>query len=1117
MKKLLGLAAVSIVMAMVCLAFVTGSTAFAQATNGTIAGSVIDPAGAGVVGADVKATSLETNDSFTAVTSKVGGYRIESVHPGNYKIVVTAPTFATETVTSVAVNPSVVTSVDVKLTIGAATTDVEVSSEAVAALKTDSGELSDTLTTVEINNLPISSLNPYQLATTLPGVTIPTGGIGFGNGFSISVNGNRSRDNNFLVEGVDNNDQGIHGQAWQPENLEALDEVTFLLSSFSAEYGRGGAVSNLTIKSGSNQFHGAGYELLLNSSMNGRDKGDILHNANLVKSRENIFGFRVGGPIIHDRLFFFVSNLWDRYRSTANLGILTLPTAAGYTALQAYSSQPQVANLLTAYGVLRGDPTRYPQQSSTISLGNDPTGVSRGTVAVAGIQRSLGSGTNGQELEATSDLKVSETDRLRFRFIRSPFAAPYDVGNFGSQLPNFDTEQAGTSTNAGIIYTHNFSPTLLNELRPAWSRIGFTFDLRPETYANPLVKMGGFSISGITGYGIPTSVPQGRFQNTYQLEDALTWIKGSNTMKFGVDIEDQRIRDAIPFNFYGTTGYAKSSAFCTGGTTPCTPTTTGYVPAYTALGNFIDNIGGTAATASQSFGNPTARPTIWVQNYYGEDSWKIAHNFTLEFGLRYEYYGAPFNYLPNPAFNSANPTAFPGGIPEIPNKKDFAPRVGFNYGINEKTVISAGFGLFYSHLFTNIIDNIQGSSPNAASKLKTSSSSGRGTANWSSILATSYSTPASQVPLATDTSNVVVANLKEPLTFEYNLRVQRELPGAFVLAAEYVGNRTEHQYATTEFNPYLDDLVSGTREFSTRGRMIREDNTADSNYNSAQFEIQHKVKGGLTFRGAYTFSKLLDDGSEIFTPGGSANLSTYEEIQYPSPRRREYAASGFDHRNRIVVSAVYLPPTWHAEEGYKWAGAIVNGWTFSGVSTFQSGQPINVELGYDWNGDGISNDRPILLNKSAPLTNWAIKGDDPIFGFGTAPGVLCDGPEWWATGDPCKVVTAANTHWLASYAGSTQNTVGRNYLFADHASNTDFAIGRSFHTFEKQDFMIECQALNVFNHGTTGSYNATLISGVPFNGTDIAGNKYSGQVTFGNEPVTVSGNRILRINARYSF
>ena len=705
---------------------------FGQMSNGTIAGSIVDPSGAAVSGATVKATSLETNDSRTAVTSKVGSYRIESVPPGNYRVDVTAASFAKTSVPTVAVATSVITSVNVTMTIGADTTTVEVSADVVAALKTDNGELSDTLTAVEINDLPIGTLNPYQLATTLPGVTTVTGDS-FTNGYGFSVNGNRPRDNNFLIESVDNNDQGLHGQAFQPENIEAVQETTFLLDSFSAEFGRGGAVSNLVMKSGSNQFHGAVYERLSNSTLNGKDKGDVLNNNPKSKYRENWFGFRFGGPALHNRLFFFVSNQWDRYRSTANLGILTLPTAAGYTTLQTYSGQPQVANLLKAYGGLVGVNQNY---ATSISLGNDPvTGNPRGTVAFAGYQRSLGDNQNSRELEATSDLIISSADKLRFRFIQSPNQVPYDVGNFPSQLPNFDTEQAGVAYNAGIVHTHIFSSNVLNELRLAWSRIGFAFDLRPETYANPLLAMGGVGISGITGYGIPTNVPQGRFQNTYQLEDAFSWTRGSNSIKIGFDIEDQRIRDEIPFNFYGSVGYARSAAFCTGGTTPCTSTTPGYVPAYTALGNFIDNFGGTAASATISFGSPTARPMIWVQNYYAQDTWKIATNFTLDFGLRYEYYGAPLNYLPYPAFDSTNPAGFPVRVPEIPNKHDIGPRAGFNYSFDGKTVISGGVGFFYSHVFTNIIDNIQGSSPNAASKLKTSSSSGRGTAAWSSILA----------------------------------------------------------------------------------------------------------------------------------------------------------------------------------------------------------------------------------------------------------------------------------------------------------------------------------------------------------------------------------------------
>jgi hypothetical protein len=1095
MKRVIELTFASVALA---LALALGQIVFAQATNGAIAGSVIDASQAAIAGARVTVTSVETGDTRTTTTNKVGAFRIESVAPGTYRVEVTAKSFERTTVKDTVVDASVVTSVNVTMKAGVATTVVEVSADEVAALKTDSGELSDTLSAVEINSLPISDLNSYSLVVTLPGVTTVTADS-YTSGTAFSVNGNRPRDNNFLIEGVDNNDQGVHGQAFQPENLEAVEEVTFLLNSFSAEYGRGGAVANLVLKSGSNEYHGAAYERLGNSAMNGTDKGDVLNGNQKVKYRENWFGFRVGGPVIPNRLFFFVSNQWDRYRSTANLGVLMLPTATGYATLENYAALPQVANLLTAYGSLRGSNANY---ATTLALGLDPNSqINRGTVDFAGVQRQMGDDENSRELEATSDWIASQKDKLRFRFIQSPNSEPYDVSSYPNQLPDFDADEHGTSYNAGVVHTHIFSANLVNELRPAWSRIGFAFDLRPETWANPLALTPTIGIAGVTGYGIPSGVPQGRFQNTYQLEDALSWNKGLHSFQLGFDIEEQRIRDQIASNPYGSIQYL--------GTKTGSASTT-----YSSLGNFIDNDSGASAQATIQYINPTARPTIWVQNYYAEDSWKIRHNLSFDFGLRYEYDGSPFNYLAYPAFDSNNPANFPGGLREISNKSNFAPRAGFNYSGDGKTVVSGGAGLFYSHVFTNIIDNIQSSSPNAAAKDIVSSSKGRGTANWSNVLGTITNKSA----LATDTSNVIPQHLLNPLTFEYNLRVQRELPAAFVLAVEYVGNRSEHQYATTEFNPTIN---YGPRLFPTRGRIIREDNTGDSEYNSGQLELQRKSRNGLTLRGVYTYSKLLDDESEIYTDtGANANISTFAELQYPTGRGREWGPSAFDHRHRIAVSAVYTPPVWHAENDLRWAATIVNSWSFSGVTTFQSGQPINVEIAgtiIDWNGDGIYNDRPILLNKNAPITNWAVKGDDPAFGYGMPAGTLCDGPEAWATSDPCKVVSLANTHWVTSTYGTTQNTVGRNALVADHATKTDFTAERSFRTVKRQEFMIRAEALNVFNHGSTGSYNSTLISGVPFNGTDLLGNTYKGAVTFGNRPLTVSGNRTMRIYASYQF
>ncbi|HEX2917666.1 MAG TPA: carboxypeptidase regulatory-like domain-containing protein, partial [Edaphobacter sp.] len=773
----------------------------AQTPQGTIAGTITDASGAAIAGASVTAVSLQTNDTRTANTNAAGAYRIDAVLPGDYKVSATAEGFGTTSTPSAHVTSSVVTSVNLVLQVGGTTAAVDVSAEG-ELLRTDSGELSNTLDMKEVQNLPIANLNPYSLAVTLPGVA-PVKTVDLTNSGSYSVNGARPRDNNFLIEGMDNNDQGIHGQAFQPANAEAVQEVTFLLNSFPAEFGHGGSVSNLIYRSGSNQFHGAVWDRLYNSSLDATDHNDVLNGNPKAKYRENVYGFRIGGPIVHDKAFFFVSTQWDHRRETANLGVLTLPTEAGYAKLQQYASDPRVATLLAAYGTLRGTNPLY---AKTIALGPDPNNPTRdrGSVDFAGAQRSLGNQVNSYELIAKGDVNMSATDKLQLRFIQSPLTTPYDVSNFPNQLPGFDTMQSGDTHNAGIIETHIFSSNLLNEVRLNWSRIGFGFDLRPETKANPLSIQPVIGISGVTGYGVPTSVPQGRYQNTYVLQDAVSLTRGNHFMKFGFDISDIRVRDQAGLNIHGSIPYTNQLAG----------------QHYTALANFIDDFGGTdSSLATISFGNPIARPEIWSQNYYAQDTWKLRPNLSVDFGARYEYNGAPFNYLGYPAFNSDNPACFLCNVKQVPDKNNIAPRLGFNWSPipNGKTVVSGGFGLFYSHMFTNIIDNIQTSAPNTALKQIRSSTAGRGTANWSGVLGRITD----KTPTPKDTANVIASNLVDPENYQWNVRVQRELPASFVFSAAYVGNRGVHQYATTEFNP---TVAGGPRLIPTRGRIIREDN-----------------------------------------------------------------------------------------------------------------------------------------------------------------------------------------------------------------------------------------------------------------------------------------------------
>ena len=285
--------------------------AIAQTSNGTIAGVVTDSTGAAIVNAKVTATSAATGDVRTTTTNSVGAYRFESVLPGTYLIEATADKFSVTKLSSVQVVASIITSVNIQLKPGASSETIEVTAQA-EQLQTENGEISSTITASEVHNLPISSLNPYALAATLPGV-VTGAATNMSNGTNFTVNGNRARANNFLIEGQDNNDAGIAGQGLQPLNLDAIQEVSVMTNSYAAEFGHGGgSVSNLIYKSGTNNFHGAAWELHNSSALDANDHYNNAYDVAKAPYHENIFGFDLGGPIVKDKLFFFTSYQWDK-------------------------------------------------------------------------------------------------------------------------------------------------------------------------------------------------------------------------------------------------------------------------------------------------------------------------------------------------------------------------------------------------------------------------------------------------------------------------------------------------------------------------------------------------------------------------------------------------------------------------------------------------------------------------------------------------------------------------------------------------------------------------------------------------------------------------------------
>jgi len=336
------------------LAVIGAAAAFGQTSKGTLTGTVLDSSGSAVADAQVTATDTQGSETRTVRTGSSGDYRIDAITPSVYHLSVTAPGFSRKEIAGIQVTSSIVTSQNITLEVGV--TEQTISVEASGTpIQTENGQLSSTIDSAEIAKLPINSLNPIDLVLTQPGVSGVAGRDSFTNGSGFSVNGLRPRSNNFLIDGFDNNDQAIGGQALQPQNLEAIKEVSVLRNSYAPEFGRGGgSVTNVIYKNGTNQYHGALWERYTGNALDAltsEQKRSGLTSA--PRNVDNTFGFAIGGPVLKNKLFLFGSSQWHRIFGAESGNQLNVPTAAGLAELQALSAAfPNAAILVNSLGGL---------------------------------------------------------------------------------------------------------------------------------------------------------------------------------------------------------------------------------------------------------------------------------------------------------------------------------------------------------------------------------------------------------------------------------------------------------------------------------------------------------------------------------------------------------------------------------------------------------------------------------------------------------------------------------------------------------------------------------------------------------------------------------------------
>jgi hypothetical protein len=1087
--------------------------AIGQTSRGTVTGLVTDSQKAAIASASVELTSASTNVTRSTQTNESGLYRFDAVDPGKYTLQVKTTGFRTYIAKQFDVGAAQVISVDAGLELGEVQQVVEVSADAVQ-IQTEAPVRASNITTKQIDELPLASRNPAMLALTAPGVTT--------NKFTtpadtFSVNGGRGRSNNFMIDGTDNNDISVAGQAVTIANPGLVQEVNVQASNYDAEFGRaGGAVVNVVTRSGSNDFHGtAGFVL---DSTYDDAISSTLSNSDEVKARghnlpgtEQQYDGTLGGRIIRDKTFFHLSFLELRQGSSSAIEMVTF-TPAGRARFSQLFPRGRNRNADLLQDLTEGYDANF--RNFNVDLGDG-----RGNVEFGRGIFSYKQAIRKRQYGAKIDQHFSDRDILAGRFLIDDQLAPN--GGETSSFPSFITSNTSKTYMVGLSETHVFSPSITNETRLAYMRYNLDYPLDPLNplgKTRPLLAIAGLNTTTSFPYGVTASFPQGRLFNNYTIQNTTSIVRGTHTIRFGVDLMNQRARQAAPFNERGILDYRSSTG-------------------YSGLANFVDDFGGNNGTTQRAFGNPFYYPSLYRQAYFVQDRWRASQSITLSLGLRYEYFGTPMNVIPAPAFTglfNIDPVTLTGpfGKPNKINddKNNFSPMIGLAYAPSfdsgvlqwlfgeRKTSFRAGYGVGYDSYFNNITSNVAAAAPNNLSALATSTilaGAARGSANWSTQLPT---TAPAATPLLTQSG--IAKDLVNPYYQRWSFTIQRELSQNWLLDLGYVGSKGTKLFATEQLNPLVPvtlrasvpasapqvgrvDPLQGSRSIRTNG--------GSSNYNSFQAEVKRRFSNGFQFNSSYTWSKAIDNVSELFNYGNTASLALWAIPGYYGGATLDRAVSSFDRPHRWVFSYVYELPWMKQQRNF--LGYVVGGWQVSGLTAYESGNPYTITNGQD--SDGLEgNDRP----------------DFNPFG---RPGVRARPDKTSPTGyvNPDAIDPSGNPTPIdpkeARFIGLPANpdpskvgpigNLGRNTERSPGLKNWDLNVVKRFRVTESVALQFRGEFYNVFN---TPQYGTVSVS--PFhpaqNAQSIPANVNTSQPgVFANASSVDGGGRVIRWQLRLEF
>ena len=1102
----------------VLIAMLVGACAMAAwaqgETTSAIVGEVTDSSGGAVPGAAVTARNRETGLERSATTDVTGRFDFPQLKPGTYVVKVLAAGFAPQEVDNFAAGLGEKETINFTLKVAGANQAVVVSAEA-ALINPENPNTSTNLTAPAMENLPNPGGDltyPLQFAA---GALVNTAGsgndfVGSSNGYgNVEFNGLPALSNGYIVDGLETNDPLTNLNSGLSTNLvlglNSISEVTVNTLSYAVDQGRYGASQvNYVTKSGANDFHGNLYELWNGSILNAANYfTDAAPGDHKPRSTVNHFGGSLGGPIVHDKLFFFFDSEWVRI-ALPIVTPVTVPTAGfenyvlqqlpmgqttGCAAGSCYPAEPALVPFYTKMFAL------YPNTSGTpVAMLGCPLDDGDGCANKQSVSQS--SDDHEQVQTARFDYNINEknTAWLRLQSDTGVQAAYTDAIN-----PLFDADSPQPLYSAAAGYTHVFSQNLVNYFNPAFSWYESLFcpsDYAKTLAAFPIVLEGTGANPFTTVGGLDNTWTQGRRASRVFINDNLAWSHGAHELRFGTNTRVLRLNDY---------DFGEGSV----------PTVT-----YATLEQYIY---GAASTASETFPTSANEPFNFLNlDLYAQDTWKVASALTWTFGIRDTYNSNPLNPHDeiarlDGAFDSIShgvnqplDQVISTNLGKIFSSTPLAilqPRTAIAWQFRPDTVLRTGFGIFsdilpgsiadvvgvnppYVQTFeggllgtvggTAIAPAVAGSAVDATVAAHESFTSGFAAGELS--CASPEANPAACLPPVAITA-VPSGELHAPYFMQWSAGIEHRFGSSVSVHAQYVGTRAVNQPYTTQVNGYetvckgcFAPFPYGQPVDPRFGAVTQLSTGANSHYDGLQLTAMKRLGHGLEGQVNYTLSRCMDEVSN----GGFLQFSAGGILSpLPGELARDYGPCDYDIRHNLNAQYVYHLPI---KMRGRLLGHALDGWQISGTVFWHSGIPFSVlSTPYSANGEGI-------VNGGGPQFASEVPGV-PLYEHAAIPGVTQAGTVQWL--NPSAFVSSVDPSTGACAGGDTpQNcqfgTLGRNALRGPDFVWSDFYLTKIFPLSEQVNLRFEAQFFNLFNHPNFG-LPTMVLAGAPGNASTEAG------------------------------